>query len=455
MTDNVKINVNGVEIQSEPNKLLIEACEDSGIHIPRFCWHKRLDPVGMCRMCLVEIETPRGKMLVPSCTTNVTEDMVVDTESETVKKAQEGVLEFLLINHPLDCPICDKAGECPLQDQTMAYGPGESRFIEEKRHFEKPINISEIILLDRERCILCARCTRFSDEISGDPLIEFIQRGNKTQVNTFPNEPFKSYFSGNTVQICPVGALTSTSYRFKARPWDLKSTTSTCTGCSVGCTIELNSSQNKMLRILGVDNEEVNQGWLCDKGRYNFEYLNSKNRILNPLIRQNDSFSETGFQEIYSYIKNNVIEQSKKVKFLMGTNISNEDMLAYKHLSETLSDEVEVYLNDDNLFEGFFGEDISLGTISDLNTSDTIIVWAEDIKENLPVLYLRLRQAVKNGVKLVVFGPNNKTLEDVATKIYGKGIISGNLEIVESLDQIDGLTEYIKDQKNIFSYWKI
>jgi len=364
----------------------------------------------MCHMCLVEIETPRGKMLVPSCTTNVTEDMVVDTESETVKKAQEGVLEFLLINHPLDCPICDKAGECPLQDQTMAYGPGESRFIEEKRHFEKPINISEIILLDRERCILCARCTRFSDEISGDPLIEFIQRGNKTQVNTFPNEPFKSYFSGNTVQICPVGALTSTSYRFKARPWDLKSTTSTCTGCSVGCTIELNSSQNKMLRILGVDNEEVNQGWLCDKGRYNFEYLNSKNRILNPLIRQNDSFSETGFQEIYSYIKNNVIEQSKKVKFLMGTNISNEDMLAYKHLSETLSDEVEVYLNDDNLFEGFFSEDISLGTISDLNTSDTIIVWAEDIKENLPVLYLRLRQAVKNGVKLVVFRPNNKTL---------------------------------------------
>lgn len=447
MTDNLKINVNGVEIQSEPNKLLIEACEDSGIHIPRFCWHKRLDPVGMCRMCLVEIETPRGKMLVPSCTTNVTEDMVVDTESETVKKAQEGVLEFLLINHPLDCPICDKAGECPLQDQTMAYGPGESRFIEEKRHFEKPINISEIILLDRERCILCARCTRFSDEISGDPLIEFIQRGNKTQVNTFPNEPFKSYFSGNTVQICPVGALTSTSYRFKARPWDLKSTTSTCTGCSVGCTIELNSSQNKMLRILGVDNEEVNQGWLCDKGRYNFEYLNSKNRILNPLIRQNDTFSETGFQEIYSYIKNNVIEQSKKVKFLMGTNISNEDMLAYKHLSETLSDEVEIYLNDDSLFEGFFSEDISLGTISDLNTSDTIIVWAEDIKENLPVLYLRLRQAVKNGVKLIIFGPNNKTLEDVSTKIYGKGIVSENLEIVESLDQIVGLAEYIKDQK--------
>ena len=195
MSDKVNLNVNGIDIQSDSNKLLIEACEDSGIHIPRFCWHKRLDPVGRCRMWLVEIETPRGKMLVPSWTTEITDEMVVDTESDVVKKAQEGVLEFLLINHPLDCPICDKAGECPLQDQTMAYGPGESRFVEEKRHFEKPINISEIILLDRERCILCARCTRFSDEISGDPLIEFIQRGNKTEAVsythlTLPTTPY-------------------------------------------------------------------------------------------------------------------------------------------------------------------------------------------------------------------------------------------------------------------------
>ena len=237
MTDQIKINVNGSEISSKPDQLIIEACEDSGIHIPRFCWHKRMDPVGMCRMCLVEIETPRGKALVPSCTTKVSEDLVVDTESDVVKKAQEGVLEFLLINHPLDCPVCDKAGECPLQDQTMAYGPGESRFVEDKRHFEKPIPISEIILLDRERCILCARCTRFSDEISGDPLIEFIQRGNKTQVNTFPDEPFRSYFSGNTVQICPVGALTSSSYRFKARPWDLKKVSSTSNCSSVGDSV--------------------------------------------------------------------------------------------------------------------------------------------------------------------------------------------------------------------------
>ena len=352
MSDKVNLNVNGIDIQSDSNKLLIEACEDSGIHIPRFCWHKRLDPVGMCRMCLVEIETPRGKMLVPSCTTEITDEMVVDTESDVVKKAQEGVLEFLLINHPLDCPICDKAGECPLQDQTMAYGPGESRFVEEKRHFEKPINISEIILLDRERCILCARCTRFSDEISGDPLIEFIQRGNKTEVNTFPNEPFKSYFSGNTVQICPVGALTSTSYRFKARPWDLKSTRSTCNGCTMGCSIELNSSQNKMLRILGVDNDSVNQGWLCDKGRYNFEYLNSEKRLKTPQKSVDNNFVEIEIQDVYSELTEIIQDRKTKINFLLGSNLTNEDYVAFREFSKSISEsEQTFYLNEDLLYK--------------------------------------------------------------------------------------------------------
>ena len=308
MTEKITFTVDGKTLEGKQGQLLIEACEDSGIHIPRFCWHKRLDPVGMCRMCLVEIETPRGKALVPSCTTEVTEELVVETESETVKKAQEGVLEFLLINHPLDCPICDKAGECPLQDQTMAYGPGESRFIEEKRHFEKPIPVSDIVLLDRERCILCARCTRFSDEISGDPLIEFIQRGNKTQVNTFPDEPFKSYFSGNTVQICPVGALTATSYRFKARPWDLKKVSSTCNCCSLGCSVELNVSQNKMLRILGEDNEFTNQGWLSDKGRYNFEYLHSENRLTSIKSKEDNIFKDISFVEATEKLKSKIEE---------------------------------------------------------------------------------------------------------------------------------------------------
>ena len=444
MSEKVNLNVNGIEIESDPNKLLIEACEDSGIHIPRFCWHKRLDPVGMCRMCLVEVETPRGKILVPSCTTEVGDEMVVDTESDVVKKAQEGVLEFLLINHPLDCPICDKAGECPLQDQTMAYGPGESRFVEEKRHFEKPINISEIILLDRERCILCARCTRFSDEISGDPLIEFIQRGNKTEVNTFPNEPFRSYFSGNTVQICPVGALTSTSYRFKARPWDLKSTRSTCNGCSMGCSIELNSSQNKMLRILGVDNDAVNQGWICDKGRYNFEYLNSDSRLKNPLKKMDNEFVEIEIQDVYSELSEVIKDKQTKVNFLLGSNLTNEDYVAFREFSEIISQsEKSFYLNDDLLFKGFFGDNIQLAKIDDLNSSDAIVVWAEDLKEKIPVLYLRIRQAVKNGVKLVVFGHTNETLSDIADVYYGKETVSENFEIVKDVSKLKEIKDLV------------
>ena len=444
MSEKVNLNVNGIEIESDPNKLLIEACEDSGIHIPRFCWHKRLDPVGMCRMCLVEVETPRGKMLVPSCTTEVSDEMVVDTESDVVKKAQEGVLEFLLINHPLDCPICDKAGECPLQDQTMAYGPGESRFVEEKRHFEKPINISEIILLDRERCILCARCTRFSDEISGDPLIEFIQRGNKTEVNTFPNEPFKSYFSGNTVQICPVGALTSTSYRFKARPWDLKSTRSTCNGCSMGCSIELNSSQNKMLRILGVDNDAVNQGWLCDKGRYNFEYLNSESRLKTPLKKIDNELVEIEIQNVYSELSEVIKDRQTKVNFLLGSNLTNEDYVAFREFSEIISQsEKSFYLNDDKLHPGLFGENVELAKIDDLNSSDAIVVWAEDLKEKIPVLYLRIRQAVKNGVKLVVFGHTNETLSDIADVFYGKETVSENFEIVKDISKLKEIKDLV------------
>ncbi len=444
MSEKVNLNVNGIEIESNPNKLLIEACEDSGIHIPRFCWHKRLDPVGMCRMCLVEVETPRGKMLVPSCTTEVSDEMVVDTESDVVKKAQEGVLEFLLINHPLDCPICDKAGECPLQDQTMAYGPGESRFVEEKRHFEKPINISEIILLDRERCILCARCTRFSDEISGDPLIEFIQRGNKTEVNTFPNEPFKSYFSGNTVQICPVGALTSTSYRFKARPWDLKSTRSTCNGCPTGCSIELNSSQNKMLRILGVDNDAVNQGWMCDKGRYNFEYLNSDSRLKTPLKMMDNKLVEIEIQDVYSELTEFIKDRQTKVNFLLGSNLTNEDYVAFREFSKTISQsESSFYLNDDLLYKGFFGDNIELAKINDLNSSDAIVVWAEDLKEKLPVLYLRIRQAVKNGVKLVVFGHTNETLSDIADVFYGKDMVSENFEILKDLSKMKEINNLV------------
>ncbi len=455
MSENIKFTVNGNELEAKSGELLIEACENSGIHIPRFCWHKRLEPVGMCRMCLVEVETPRGKALVPSCTTEITEDLVVETESEVVTKAQEGILEFLLINHPLDCPVCDKAGECPLQDQTMAYGPGESRFVEEKRHFEKPISISEIILLDRERCILCARCTRFSDEISGDPLIEFIQRGNKTEVNTFPDEPFRSYFSGNTVQICPVGALTSTSYRFKARPWDLKKVSSTCNCCSVGCSIELNTSQNKMLRILGEDNEFTNQGWLSDKGRYNFDYLHSENRVLNILNKSEDSFDEISISEAMTKIKNKIDElDNPNVKFLLGSSSTNEEYFVINEIGNYLNkdkflsrDSSNIYFGDDLLFEGYFGDQYSQAKLEDLDNSETIVVWAEDIKDNLPILYLRIKKAVKNGSKLIVFGHTNTSIAGLADFYFGADIVSNKFELIRNPNEIEDLKNNIEGKK--------
>ena len=455
MNEKVTFTVDGKQLEGKQGQLLIEACEDSGIHIPRFCWHKRLDPVGMCRMCLVEIDTPRGKALVPSCTTQVSEELIVETESDTVKKAQEGVLEFLLINHPLDCPICDKAGECPLQDQTMAYGPGESRFIEEKRHFEKPIPVSDIVLLDRERCILCARCTRFSDEISGDPLIEFIQRGNKTQVNTFPDEPFKSYFSGNTVQICPVGALTATSYRFKARPWDLKKVSSTCNCCSLGCSVELNVSQNKMLRILGEDNEFTNQGWLSDKGRYNFEYLHSENRLLNIHSRENEDYQTINISDAIEKIKNKIKDlDNPEIKFIVGANSTNEEYFVINKFANSLNrneflskDKSNVYFADDHIHNGYFSEEYTNATFEDLDNSDAIVVWAEDIKDNLPVLFLRIKKAVKNGVKLVVFGHTNTALESLADLYLGAEIVSNNFELKTSLSNIQELKDIIDSKK--------
>ena len=211
--------------------------------------------------------------------------MKVDTESDVTKKAQDGVLEFLLINHPLDCPVCDKGGECPLQDQTMAYGPGESRFVEEKRHFEKPIPISDLVYLDRERCILCDRCTRFAKDVAGDPLIHFLDRGSQTEVNTFPDQPFSSYFSGNTVQICPVGALTASTLPVPGPAVGPRSRPSrTCQSCSVGCRVSIQSSRDEVLRYLGVDIDPVNWGWLCDKGRFGFEAVNSPERLTDPVV---------------------------------------------------------------------------------------------------------------------------------------------------------------------------
>ena len=396
----VSVTIDGRAHEAQPGQLVIDACQDAGSYVPHFCYHPRMTPVGMCRQCLVEVDGPRGKMMVVSCMTPVAEGQAVTTNSDTVKRAQEGVLELLLANHPLDCPVCDKGGECPLQDQAFSHGPGESRFVEEKRHYEKPIPISELVYLDRERCILCDRCTRFADEVAGDPLISFTSRGNNTQVMTFPDEPFSSYFSGNTVQICPVGALTATPYRFKARPWDLEQVESTCTTCSVGCRVVVQSSRDEIVRYQGVDVESVNWGWLCDKGRFNFEALRSDDRITAPLVRDGDELVATNWATALDragrLLRTTLSDQAKganAIGIIGGARGTNEDAYMWSRLA----DAVGITNRDAQLGDGLPNEVFALpqATIADAATSPTIILLAPDLKEEAPVLYLRLRDAAQ------------------------------------------------------------
>jgi NADH-quinone oxidoreductase subunit G len=423
MVDMVKITVDGKEMEVPKGELIIKAAQDNGTYIPRFCWHPRMNPVGMCRMCLVQIETPRGPMVITACTNPVADGMVVDTKNDVVKKAQEGILEFLLANHPLDCPVCDKGGECPLQDQAVAYGPGESRFVEEKRHYEKPIPISDLVLLDRERCILCARCTRFSDEISGDPLIEFKDRGNNTQINTFPDLPFSSYFSGNTVQICPVGALTATTYRFRARPWDLRAVESTCPHCTAGDRISIQASQNEVLRFLGVDSDATNHGWLSDKCRFGFEYINSDSRLSKPLIRQADgSFQESSWALALDLVASRLSAIKSEaggasIAALGGARSTNEDAYALSKFMRVAagSNSLDAQM-DDGLDPQFLAGTVDRAVLADLESAKTVLVWGPDLKEEHPTLYLRVRRAAQElGATLIVIHPRSTGLDDRAT----------------------------------------
>jgi NADH-quinone oxidoreductase subunit G len=405
----VPITVDGREVVAGPGELLIDACERNGVYVPRFCYHPRMKPVGMCRMCLVEVDTGRGPALQPSCMLPCTPGMVVETESERTKKAQEGVLEFLLINHPLDCPVCDKGGECPLQDQTFAYGPGESRFVEEKRHYEKPIPISENVLLDRERCILCDRCTRFAKEVAGDPLIHFQGRGATTEVNTFPDDPFSSYFSGNTVQICPVGALTARPYRFKARPWDLEEVESTATVDSVGSRIAVQSSRNVVLRYLGVDSDAVNWGWLTDKERFAFEAWNHPDRLSAPLRRDADGALAPASWGAAVRRAAELLggADPARIGVIGGARLSNEAQYLWARLLKGVlgTDNVDAQLDDGLPAETVLG--LPRATIDDACRADGVVVLlGPDPKEELGSLYLRLRHAVvEDGVTLIECTP--------------------------------------------------
>ncbi len=420
----VQVTINGVPHTARKGQLIIEAAADAGEYIPRFCYHERMNPVGKCRMCLVEADSGRGPAVTVSCMVPVAPDMKIDTHSPTTKRMQEGILELLLANHPLDCPVCDKGGECPLQDQAFSHGPGESRYVEEKRHYEKPIAISDLVFLDRERCILCDRCTRFADEVAGDALIHFNSRGNNTHITTFPDAPFASYFSGNTVQICPVGALTAKPYRFKARPWDLSQQESTCTTCAIGCRTLVQSSRDELLRQLGVDSDPVNHGWLCDRGRFNFEQVKSDERIVQPLVRRGDDLQPVTWNAALAEAAALITEAiaaggAGSVAVIGGARGTNEDAYAWARLAHDVIGTPHVYAQlGDGLPNGLLALDQA--TIDEAANASTIVLLGPDLKEELPVLYLRLRDAAaKRRSRIVELAPRQSGLTPYAWKHVG------------------------------------
>jgi NADH-quinone oxidoreductase subunit G len=402
----VHLTVDGQAVEASPGELIIDAAERSGVFIPRFCYHPRLAPVGMCRMCLVEVSGPRGFSLQPACMLGVAEGQEVRTSSEKARKAQQGVLEFLLINHPLDCPVCDKGGECPLQDQALSHGPGESRFSEEKRHWAKPIQIGPLVLLDRERCIQCARCTRFADEVAGEALIDLAFRSDAVEVATFPNRPFDSYFAGNTIQICPVGALTAPAYRFKSRPWDLEQAETTCTTCAVGCRVVAQSSAGRLVRYLGIDCDPVNRSWLCDKGRYAFEAVHSPHRLVAPAVARDDVQVPVTWHEALDAVAAAIRQAHRRggpeaVGILGGARLSNEDAYAWVKLAKAVlgTDSVDAQLDDGLPAAAVLG--LPRATIDAATGARVLITLTGDLKEELPVLFLRLRQAALEGVPII------------------------------------------------------
>jgi NADH-quinone oxidoreductase subunit G len=447
--DTVTITVDGKEIEAKPGALLIQACEESGVYIPRFCWHKRMDPVGACRMCLVDIEgsppIPGTQQRRPqtSCTTVVREGMVVHTQfgSEEVNDAQKMILELLLINHPLDCPICDRGGECPLQDQTQDYGPSESRYTEQKRRYEKPVPISPLINLDRERCILCYRCTRFCDELSGDVLISTMQRGPEAFIFPFYsapeggnghgdagmrgpgtrdiNETFDSYFSGNTVQICPVGALTSTEYRFMARPWDMQNVPTTCNLCASGCSMRagVRVQDGNVARFSAATNEDTNEEWLCDKGRYGNGYISSPARLTTPLVRRDGALVPTTWDDAFRELNDkleHVLAGDEDAGVIIGAHLCDEDFYAAQKFAR-----VALRTNNvDHRTEPGLEADALVApgvTYEDVLTSDLVVVVGTDLREELPILFLRMRIAAsKRGLPIAIVHPREVSLSEFA-----------------------------------------
>ena len=404
--------IDGFEITVPKGTLVIRAAEKLGIQIPRFCDHPLLAPAGACRQCLVDIEINGRAFPKPqaSCTIPVENGMIVKTQltSPVADKAQKGVMELLLINHPLDCPVCDKGGECPLQNQAMSSGRGESRFEGVKRTFEKPVAISSQVLLDRERCVLCARCTRFSEQIAGDPFITLNERGALQQVGIYEDEPFDSYYSGNTVQICPVGALTGTSYRFRARPFDLVSTNTSCEHCASGCSMRTDVRRGKTLRRLAGEDADVNEEWNCDKGRWAFKYEVAKNRITVPMIRDaNGQLQEASWPEALAAAAAGL--KNARAGVLVGGRATVEDAYGYSKFAR-------ITLNTNNIdfrARSHSGEELDFlasaslnATYKDIDKADQVVLISFEPEDESPIVFLRIyKQTHKRAIKVTSIAP--------------------------------------------------
>ncbi|HSY14783.1 MAG TPA: NADH-quinone oxidoreductase subunit G [Jatrophihabitantaceae bacterium] len=416
--DLVAVTIDGFEISVPNGTLLIRAAEQLGIQIPRFCDHPLLAPAGACRQCLVEVSDMGNGRGMPkpaaSCTTTVMPGMVVKTQltSPVADKAQQGVMELLLINHPLDCPICDKGGECPLQNQAMSNGRAESRFHDVKRTFEKPVAISSNVLLDRERCVLCQRCTRFSEQIPGDPFIDLLERGAHQQIGIAEDEEFHSYFSGNTVQICPVGALTSASYRFRSRPFDLMSTPTTCEHCASGCSLRADWRRGKITRRLAGEDAEVNEEWNCDKGRWAFHYATQTDRLLAPMIRNEaGELVETSWPAALERAAAGLREAADRgsVGVLPGGRLTEEDAYAYAKFARVAlgTNDVDFRARPVSAEElAFLGSHVAGVTpehvsYASVEASPAVLLVGFEPEEESPIVFLRLRKAARQGASKV------------------------------------------------------
>lgn len=407
MSENIQLTIDDRKVSVPKGTTVYQATKQLGIEVPIFCYHDRMPPFGACRVCLVEVEK-MGK-LQTSCTLEATDGMVVKTQSNMAVEGREGILEFLLINHPLDCPICDRGGECPLQENALHHGPGKSRFFEDKRHFKKPVPVGPVLMLDRERCIVCARCTRFGENIAGDHALVMKSRGYMTEVGTPDESPVKSKFIGNTIMICPVGALTSQVYRFRARPWDNHATASTCSLCPVGCSYFLDSRDGEIMRTRVCENRDVNDIWLCDKGWFGYEHVYHADRLKNPLIRRQGKLEPASWDEALNLVAEKMQQvktQGKAAAFGGNTLTLEENDLFQQLIRQGLgTNNIDhrigmpiLSLEDEGLPTGM---SMSLGECEKLSYA---VICGCDVTEEFPVLWLRLKQAMNHGAKIFFLG---------------------------------------------------